>query len=838
MMKKRLLSILLCLVMTVTLLPTAAMAAGRFTDVKETDWFYADVEYAVQLGLVNGTSTTTYSPNDNLTYSSAIKLAACMHKKVTQGNTDFTVGTPWYQVYVDYALANGIISASKTYDLDAYATRAGYMEIFAKAIPDTGLKRGYKALTAINRVDDGTIPDVPASHPQASAIYKLYRAGILQGSDTVTHRCNPDDYIQRSAVASILVRMMNPDARVKFEMIGDGGMSVTQQPADVDYLSAGGKAVFSTAVTGGKGPYTYKWYESYDDGANWTAIVNDAQYSGVLTKKLTVKLGPSDAYTGTLYRCQISDAAGHQVFTRSARVIVDNSPLTVVEHPADVTAESGEEVYFNAFAVGGKAPLSYQWQRRASDSDWQDFPIRNSGYETSKTNSLELVLSDIDFAAGYTYRCKITDAAGTTVYTNAAGLNRRNSKLTVTKQPQDVTCEEYDTVTFTVAVSGGKAPYTYQWETRNDEKPNWYSASSLVNVTRYNTPTLEVRIDRLDFIFNYQYRCKITDAAGSVVYSNPASAADANPSALTITQQPQNVTGKVGDWVSYSVVVSGGKAPYTYQWQNCTDDTPWDNVVNGLYLKGATTATLETQILAEDFAYNYQYRCKITDASGKVVYSKVVYPIEEAGPLTITQQPEDAKGTVGDQASFFVTVSGGKAPYTYEWQYCWVGGSWTYVENSELVGGATTSRLDIVITNDVIDSLYQYRCWVRDADNNFLCSDPVIVIEDTSPRIVSQPVSGSAAAGEKVTFTMEVSGGKSPCSYQWQYSTDGGSTWLSVANSTKYSGVQTSTLSVKIDSSDVASKNMLYRCRFTDSAHHTLYSNSVTATYRRPTVAN
>lgn len=124
-MKKRIICGLLCLVISLTLLPTAAMAAMGFTDVAETDWFYSDVEYAVQLGLVNGMSPTIYAPNSNLTYGAAIKLAACMHKKVTQGNTDFTVGTPWYQVYVDYALANGIISDAKKYDWDANATRAG-----------------------------------------------------------------------------------------------------------------------------------------------------------------------------------------------------------------------------------------------------------------------------------------------------------------------------------------------------------------------------------------------------------------------------------------------------------------------------------------------------------------------------------------------------------------------------------------------------------------------------------------------------------------------------------------------------------------------------------------
>lgn len=637
-MKKRLFSILLCLAVAVTLLPTAAVAAGRFTDVTEKDWFYADVEYAVELGLVNGMTATTYSPRSNLTYSAAIKLAACMHKKVTQGNTDFTVGSPWYQVYVDYAVANGIIPAGKTYDWNANATRAGYMEIFANAIPDTGLKNGYTELAAMNRVEDGAIPDVSMTHPQAAAIYKLYRAGILQGNDTA-HNCNPDNYIQRSEVAAILTRMMNADARISFEMTDSSGMTVTQQPADVNYVAANGKAEFATAVTGGKGPYTYKWFLSYDDGETWNAIVNDKRISGVSTQKLTVKLDPSDAYTGTLYRCQISDAAGHQAVTRGACVTVENTPLTVAEHPVDVTAKSGDEVWFNAFAVGGEAPVLYQWQRRAADGEWQDFPPRNSGYETSKSNSLILVVSDIDFAAGYSYRCKMTDAAGTTLYSNAATIKRSGTRpvasvMKVTEQPQDVVCKDGDWVSFTVAVSGGKAPYTYQWQMMSDTE-DWYDLCDNYGFTDTNSATLKAKATKQNFDFHCQHRCRITDANGSVVYSDIARATEQTGStptrpgvsvsgSLTITKQPENASAPIGEKVTFAVEISGGKSPCAYQWQYSTDDgDTWLPVANSTKYGGVSSATLTVKIASDDNSGRI-YRCKISDAAHTELFSDSV----------------------------------------------------------------------------------------------------------------------------------------------------------------------------------------------------------------------
>ena len=182
-----------------------------FTDVVEKDWFYDDVRIAYESGLINGKSEKLFAPKDNLTYSEAVKLAACMHQLYTTGKVTLVPGPnpEWYITYVAYAKANGIIA--KDYDWNKPATRAGYMEIFANALPD-------EALGAINKITDGKIPDVPMTHAQAGAIYKLYRAGILQGVDPVTHECNPGSNIQRSEVAAILTRMMNPAKRVEFDM--------------------------------------------------------------------------------------------------------------------------------------------------------------------------------------------------------------------------------------------------------------------------------------------------------------------------------------------------------------------------------------------------------------------------------------------------------------------------------------------------------------------------------------------------------------------------------------------------------------------------------------------
>ena len=190
--------------------PGAIAPSGPFpfTDIVANAWYYNDVRTAWQTGLIDGRTPTAFSPDDNLTYAEAVKLAACMHELYTTGVVTLQNGSPWYQSYVDYARANGIISGDQNWN--AQATRAGYMGIFANALP-------AEALAAINNIPDGAIPDVPISHPQAAAIYKLYRAGILQGVDSA-HNCNPNANIRRSEVAAILTRMMTPTERINFSM--------------------------------------------------------------------------------------------------------------------------------------------------------------------------------------------------------------------------------------------------------------------------------------------------------------------------------------------------------------------------------------------------------------------------------------------------------------------------------------------------------------------------------------------------------------------------------------------------------------------------------------------
>ncbi|MBO5218874.1 MAG: S-layer homology domain-containing protein, partial [Clostridia bacterium] len=67
---------------------------------------------------------------------------------------------------------------------------------------------------AKNTIPADSIPDVAGpSSEQEKAIYKFYRAGIVNGTDAYG-TFKPDDNVIRAEVAAILVRIMAPENRV------------------------------------------------------------------------------------------------------------------------------------------------------------------------------------------------------------------------------------------------------------------------------------------------------------------------------------------------------------------------------------------------------------------------------------------------------------------------------------------------------------------------------------------------------------------------------------------------------------------------------------------------
>lgn len=215
---RKLLALLLCAVMLLSVLPMTAAAetsglqnfkkvntynAGTFTDVSTTDWFSDNVKAAYEIGLMIGQGES-FGVENNLTVAEAVTLAARLHSIYSGDNESFVPGSPWYQVYLNYVKSKNLVSLDGL-DMTAPATRAQFARILAAALPSEALK-------GVNNVADDAIPDVKLDHDCAEAIYKLYRAGVLVGNDD-QGTFAPNSNIKRSEVAAIVTRMADSGLR-------------------------------------------------------------------------------------------------------------------------------------------------------------------------------------------------------------------------------------------------------------------------------------------------------------------------------------------------------------------------------------------------------------------------------------------------------------------------------------------------------------------------------------------------------------------------------------------------------------------------------------------------
>ncbi|MBQ9931012.1 MAG: S-layer homology domain-containing protein [Firmicutes bacterium] len=176
--------------------------SGQFGDVKSSDWYEARVEQVYELGLMSGSANSLFKPAENVSLYESIALACRVHNIYHGGSGQFRQGSPWYQVYVDYAQRNGILPDGFAVS-SRPANRAELAYFFAHALPSYELR-------AINNVTD--LPDVTGNNLYSDSIFKLYNAGVLMGSDEIG-TFKPGHGFSRMEAAAILYRLVQPSAR-------------------------------------------------------------------------------------------------------------------------------------------------------------------------------------------------------------------------------------------------------------------------------------------------------------------------------------------------------------------------------------------------------------------------------------------------------------------------------------------------------------------------------------------------------------------------------------------------------------------------------------------------
>jgi hypothetical protein len=183
------------------------------------------------------------------------------------------------------------------------------------------------------------------------------------------------------------------------------------------------------------------------------------------------------------------------------------------------------------------------------------------------------------------------------------------------------------------------------------------------------------------------------------------------PSA-TIVKQPVNVAAVSGKPIQFRVEATGTNL--TYQWHRSNDNgATW--VLT--YMDGYNTDTLHFNATNARAAL---YMCKITDGSGKIVWTNVVKLQILSAELQILSQPENVTCANGATATFHVEAKGDSLKY--QWYSSADGGAtWTL----SYMDGYNTDTFSFTVNNARASRLY--KCVITDAGGNTVETNAVSV---------------------------------------------------------------------------------------------------------------
>lgn len=229
-------ALLLCapLVGAANLTKSAVYTQGQFQDVPASAWYAQNVRTAYEYGLMKGVSETRFNPEGRVTLAEAVTMAARLHSEyLGEGAPSGVPGAHWYDSFVDYAHAAGILS--RPYDnYERAATRAEFAGLFARALP-------AEALQAVAQVSLSDIPDVSAGDEYAEAVLALYRAGVLTGTDA-SGAFYPQSTVSRAESAAIAGRMADETLRVQQQETAKPTGQITGGAASGGTSGSGGGA--------------------------------------------------------------------------------------------------------------------------------------------------------------------------------------------------------------------------------------------------------------------------------------------------------------------------------------------------------------------------------------------------------------------------------------------------------------------------------------------------------------------------------------------------------------------------------------------------------------------
>ena len=353
-------------------------------------------------------------------------------------------------------------------------------------------------------------------------------------------------------------------------------------------------------------------------------------------------------------------------------------------------------------------------------------------------------------------------------------LERIKSVPVIDSQTAEQTLKKGETVELKVSATG--VDLTYQWQYSKNNGETWTDCKS----TGFDQDTFTFKATAgMD---GRLYRCIVTGAGGTAE-SEPI---PVKVSTLAISVQPKDAEVGKGQTVDMTVKASG--KDLTYQWQYSKDSgKTWVDCKSAGYDTAALsfkgTATMNGR----------RFRCVVTDGYGFTETSEAAQVT--VSTTAITSSPADMIVTKGTKITVKVAATG--TDLTYQWQYSKNGGK-TWVDCQ--TAGYNTESMSFKASATMNGR--QFRCIVTGADGIAVASAAgTLTVTDTA--ITAQPADVTVAAGKKATFKVTATGEE--LTYQWQYSKNGGKTWIDCTSA----GHDSATFSFK---PGATLNGRLYRC--------------------------
>ncbi|MFZ4526791.1 MAG: immunoglobulin domain-containing protein, partial [Chlorobium sp.] len=468
----------------------------------------------------------------------------------------------------------------------------------------------------------------------------------------------------------------------------------------------------------GSGTITFQWQKNGEDipgATDWICTIPVALY----------------ADSGTTYRCVVTNEGGSTTSNEAT--------LTVVE-------------------VGGLPPvLSAIGNRTVNEGGSVEFTVSASDPDSANLTFTHPTAAELSAAVpGATF---VDHLNGTGTFSWTPGYTR--GKLTPylvrfevsdDTLPAALTASENVSITVNnVLVSG----IIYEKVSATETRPLEGAVVSVLNLSK--TQTLASAVTDAGGIF-YVISNTVSDGtyyieaskSGYISYTGfgilRSSQNMAFTSTLSLSAQPPvvdplgDVTVNEKETATFTVAATG-TGTLRYQWKK-----------NGADITGATSASYTTPALTMNDSGS-KYSCAVTDDGGTTASNEATLTVSMNAPV-IDVQPVGVSVKEGNPAEFSVVASG-SGTISYQW----------LVNGEEIFGATDASCVTPAVT--MFDSGSIYACIVRNEFAAVKSDDATLTVTARPPEITAQPMDLSVKVGQKVQFSVLVTGTE-PLRYQWQ----------------------------------------------------------------------